>query len=274
MRVATRRLRSAVRTFAPGLPSRLVPELDEELKWLGGCLGGVRDLDVQLSNLARFAGSATRYRTALAPLREHLESERAARRAELLAAVDSTRYWRLLLRLERFAWSASPRRLPGPRRESIARAGGRAVKKAFRRLLERGRQIPEAPGADDLHVLRLRAKRVRYLLEFLRDVSGKPGRRLVKQLVRLQDLLGAHHDAVVAAERVRQYVEGAGKQSGAATRRALGALVGSEQRTAEQRCAEFQDTWRRFARKRTSRDLETLLRELRDADVSPSEVGA
>ena len=79
------------------------------------------------------------------------------------------------------------------------------------------------PRPEDLHALRIRAKRLRYLLEFLQELTGKPGRLLVKRLTELQDLLGSYHDAVVAADFVRTYVESAGAQLPPASMVALGA---------------------------------------------------
>lgn len=266
MRVAVRRLRAAVRAFADGIPAATRSRMTEELRWLGQALGRVRDVDVQLENVRTFAaGAPPGHRGGLQPYVEYLEREREARRAVMLAELDSQRYCRLVLLLEGFAEGPARSRSPGAR-EPVASAGRRALKKAFRRLLKRGAKVQAgAPAPEDLHALRIRAKRVRYLLEFLRDLTGKPGRRLVRQLTRLQDLLGAYHDAVVAAEFVRAFVEGPGKDAGPATLLALGALVGSDLRIAEHSRLDFERTWRRFARRRNLETLETVLATLAEA---------
>jgi|SRR5579862_4532010 len=272
MRVATRRLRAAVRLFKAGLSARIQSHLSHELRWLGETLGGVRDLDVQLAKLTAFTIAAPAgFRPALRRLHEHLGTDRTNRRTEMLARLDSARYWRLLIQLERFAYSSAPQR---PRDtaalEPIGVAGRRAIKKAFRRLLERGEKIHEMPRPEDLHALRIRAKRLRYLLEFLEELTGKPGRRLVKQLTRLQDLLGSYHDAVVAADFVRTYVEGTGTQLAPASMVALGALVASELRLAEQKRADFEATWRRFTRNRTLDANHAVLRRLHRSRSAPA----
>jgi CHAD domain-containing protein len=112
---------------------------------------------------------------------------------------------------------------------------------------------------------------LRYLLEFMQELTGKPGRRLVKQLVQLQDLLGTYHDAIVTVGFVRHYAEGPGAQSGAASLLTLGALVNDALRLAEQNRQRFQRTWRRFTRKRTQRQFRTMLRELRGQDTTPDQ---
>jgi CHAD domain-containing protein len=272
MRVATRRLRAAVRIFAAGMPTRLQSRMTAEMHWLGGLLGGVRDLDVQLAKLDSFSAAAPAgFRPALGCLHDYLDGERTRRRAAMLAGLDTARYFRLLIQLERFAYSRAPRR---PRDaaalEPIPAAGRRAIKQAFRRLMKRGARIEAMPRPEDLHALRIRAKRLRYLLEFLQELTGKAGRRLVKRLTALQDLLGSFHDAVVAAEFVRTYVESAGAQLPPASMVALGALVASELRRAEQTRTDFEHTWRRFTRKRTLDACNAVLRKLQDSQAAPA----
>ena len=54
MRVATRRLRAALRLFEQVVPTD-AEALRAELKWLATSLGAVRDLDVQLESLRHTA---------------------------------------------------------------------------------------------------------------------------------------------------------------------------------------------------------------------------
>lgn len=264
MRVATRRLRAAVRLFAAAMPARSQSALSQELQWLGQLLGQVRDLDVQLAKLDRFITAAPAgFRPPLGYLRAHLDGERTERRSDMLAGLSGARYFRLLIRLERFAFGRTQPR-DAAAREPIAVAGRRAIKQAFRRLRKCGERIEAMPRPEDLHALRIRAKRLRYLLEFLAELTGKPGRRLVRRLTALQDLLGSYHDAVVGADVIRVYVEGAGAPIAPAQMVALGALVASEMRLAEQNRADFESTWQRFARPRTTADCHAVLDKLHD----------
>jgi CHAD domain-containing protein len=273
MRVATRRLRAALHTFAGGMPPRLHARMTEELKWLGRLLGGVRDLDVQLAKLNGFTAAAPAgFRPALRRLHAYVEGERTRRRVAMLAGLDTARYFRLLIQLERFAYSRVAKRpRQGTAQAAIATAGRRAIKRAFRRLTKRGAKIQAVPRPEDLHALRIRAKRLRYLLEFLQELTGKSGRRLIKYLTTLQDLLGSYHDAVVGADAVRTYVESPGPPLPPASMVALGALVASELRLAEQKRADFENTWRRFTRKRTVDACHAVLRRVRSTQSPPPE---
>jgi inorganic triphosphatase YgiF len=269
MRVAVRRLRAVLRLFRATIPARSRDAIEGELSWLGGCLGNVRDLDVQIGRLSG-PGTATaldsQQRAASGTLRQHLRRQRDQRRTEMIAALESRRYFRLLVRLERLTVARRPPQTAT--RPAFARAGLDALRRASKRLLKAGHQIDEVtaePTPEDLHDLRIRAKRLRYLLEFLREITGKPGRRLTRRLIRLQDLLGAHQDAVVAAEFVRRYVDEKGNDVTPEELLALGALIAREQRLAAKARAGFHKAWRRFDRKRTSGDLRASEERLRAA---------
>ena len=60
-RVATRRMRSALRLFRDAVPQSTGACLAGELQWLGGLFGAVRDLDVFLLNLSRFKEQIERF---------------------------------------------------------------------------------------------------------------------------------------------------------------------------------------------------------------------
>jgi len=275
MRVATRRLRALVRAFPEAFPISVRFFFADELRWLTQALGAVRDLDVQLGNLQQFAQAAPpAHRTALDPYRIYLERERAAKRVDMLATLDSPRYCRLLSRLERFADARTGPTSTATAHEPVALVGRRRAQKAFRRLIDRGSEVQAMPAPEDLHALRIRAKRFRYLLEFIRDLTGKAGRRLGKRLVRLQDLLGAHHDAAVAAEFVRAYADGHAAELHPSHLLALGAVVGNDLRAADNACVAFRRTWRRFSGKKTRAEFDRVVRTLKQAAPASAAAGA
>ena len=265
-RVAVRRLRAALRTFAAGIPARLRETLATELRWLGQELGAVRDLDVQIANLTWHAGRLRRDAPqALEAFRDHLETEHVVRRAALVAALDSPRCARLLAALERFATSPPPRNARGDAALPVAAVGRKAIKRTLRKLIRRGSAIGEIPDPADLHALRIRAKRLRYLLEALKPITDAPGRKLTRQLVRLQDVLGRFNDAMVAAAHVRAYRDGSAVGAGDEVGPALGALADTELRRAGVAQSEFARAWARFTGKSTQRQRRMLLRHLKDS---------
>ncbi len=191
-RVATRRARALIRATRPLLGEQLTP-LANDLKWLGGSLGAVRDLDVLLEHLRAETARLGDDRAPGGEIIAVLEEEREAARDALLVDLDSQRYTELL---DSFAASiASIPELEAP--------GGVAPIAAAE--LARLRKAAEALGADpkddDLHEVRIHAKRARYAAELLS--GGKKREAYLDALKRVQDTIGLHQDAVVAEERLR-----------------------------------------------------------------------
>jgi CHAD domain-containing protein/adenylate cyclase class IV len=193
LRVATRRSRALIRATRSTLGDRLEP-LSSELKWLGGALGPVRDLDVLLDRLRREVAALDVDREAGESIVAELEAEREAHRVELLAALDSDRYLRLF---DTFA--AAIDSIP----QELAGTAQSQASSELRRLEKAAAAIPEEPSDDELHALRIHAKRARYTAELAALTGRKRVVRYLEAVVAAQDLIGEHQDAVVAEERVR-----------------------------------------------------------------------
>jgi CHAD domain-containing protein/adenylate cyclase class IV len=193
-RVATRRTRALVRATRPVLGDALAP-LGEELRWLAGLLGPVRDLDVLLDRLGREVPTLGTEERAGRELLLGLEAAREEARQHLLEALESPRY-RALLDAFSTAVASPPRLGQGASGDALAR-------EAFRRLRRDAERLPAEPSDEELHRLRIEAKRARYAAELAALGGGAPARRAVDALKRLQDVVGEHQDTVVAEERLR-----------------------------------------------------------------------
>src|SRR2546425_795562 len=196
MRVGTRRLRSDLRTFRPLLDREWADGLREELRWLGGVLGEVRDLDVMLERLHEGAGELE---GDLRALFESLERDREKARETLLGALRSARYVDLLERLVEA--SRSPILLPAAE-EPCAKALPPLVARSWRKLASAGRALgPESPD-EEFHRVRVLAKRARYGAEAIAPAIGRKrgaeAKKFARRAARLQDLLGELQDSVVA----------------------------------------------------------------------------
>ncbi len=205
MRVATRRLRAALDLFEGLLPDR-AQRLRDELGWLAGELGAVRDLDVQRERLEQWRAELPEDQgDALAELAGVLERERDVARRNLLAGLDSPRYEHIVTEFTSMLRSGPGQGSARLVRAAQARATAvvpalilgrhRSAAKAARRARRTGVQA-------DFHRLRIRCKRLRYALEFVSEIYDGKTRPFVKQVVGLQDCLGLMHDGQVAAERL------------------------------------------------------------------------
>lgn len=197
MLVAARRLRAILRAARPMLAADWAETLRSELAWLGRALGQVRDLDVLLEHLRQeCANLPAPERRTCARWLDAFAQERAERHRTLVQELESERYLDLLARIELTAVSPvvtdAAVRLP-----DIARA-------AFEQL-SRSLRVGNGSWNDDrLHRIRIIGKRARYAAELANAVIGKPAARYLRRLRRLQDLLGEHHDALVAEQRLRE----------------------------------------------------------------------
>src|SRR5438067_11364524 len=186
LRVATRRLRAALRLFAPLLPARFATAAHRDLAWLGRAIGAVGDLDV-LSGLVRkqAARLEPELRRAAGPIGVALHEQRAQALAALGRTLDSKRCRRLLERLAAFADS----RAPVGRGARLGDVAPDLLRPHVRAVVRAGRRLGPDAAPPELHRLRVRVKRLRYALETLRSLGDRATRELLARLERLQDTL-------------------------------------------------------------------------------------
>lgn len=209
MRVASRRLRAAISLFGDVLPIEAT-RLSPELAWIGRMIGGVRDLDVQIVQLDDWAAILPSHDgEPLARLRALLTTDRNDARAELLQALDSPRYDRLVRRC-----AAMLRTRSGARTTSARAAAPALIERRHSAVRKAHRRIGRGDDPDAYHRLRIAGKRFRYALEFFADVYPGETTRVVRRTVELQDLLGAYQDANVAIVRLRDVAAARGAELG------------------------------------------------------------
>ncbi len=240
-RVATRKLRSHLRTFGPLLEPEWSEPLRSELGWLALALGAVRDREVLLERLRERSTSlpASDSRSAAALL-HILELEIESLRKKLYADLDSTRYIDVLEQL--VAAAHSPKFTP----EADAPASAMLPQLAtgpWRRLRSAVRQLPEQPTDPELHRIRILAKRARYAAEAVAPVVGPGATAFAKGAARLQTILGEHQDSVTAQAWLRA-VRVTGRRAFVA-----GQLIALEHIAAQKARKEWMKVWQALDRK-------------------------
>ena len=243
MRVSTRRMRAALRLFRAFLPVRVL-SLNRELRWLASALGEVRDLDVQREQLVEWHSSLdVADRDALEVLARGIGKRRAAARRRLLRVLDSRRYERLVERAIRVL-RQGPGRTPVEGRQPVLAVAPALITRSHKRIVKSGKRIEDTSPDSDLHALRIHCKRMRYALEFHATLYGDAGRRMIRTLVRLQDLLGDHQDACVAIDHLREIVASEGRKLPPRTVFVVGRLAERYARRARDLRAGFSKAFR------------------------------
>lgn len=213
-RVATRRYRSTVRTFATLFDQDRAAALDAELRWYAGVLGGVRDGAVMRERMAAAVADvpvSARLGPVGGDIDQHLVADSARHGADLSRALDGRRYLALLTELD--AWLVDPPFTP-PAQDPAA-AVTALVAKAGRQVAKRLSIALEQEDDDALHPARKAAKRARYAAELAAPVLGaKKSERRVTRYTELQDILGEYQDSVVAAELLLRLGREAGTRPG------------------------------------------------------------
>ncbi|MFD0203193.1 MULTISPECIES: CYTH and CHAD domain-containing protein [Saccharothrix] len=201
MRVATRRMRSALQAFGTIVERDATRELTEELKWLAGVLGEARDLEVLRTRFEDAVGALDQ-ELVLGPVRaqltRHFGPLEAAAHEAAVAALDSDRYFALLDAVDALIADPPFTAVAGQKATKVLPA---LVDKTYRRLAKR------AEGAHDdveLHEARKAAKRLRYAVEVSEPRFGKRAAKYRKKVKAVQELLGEHQDGVVARPVLRE----------------------------------------------------------------------
>jgi CHAD domain-containing protein len=251
MRVATRRMRAALRTFGAGLQAAELEFLRRLLRRTGRALGSCRERDVLLAGIT--------------VLRERLPAELLGDIDALVVELQREREWmhRRLLRwlcseprlnamqhaqdlfLHPLAWSGESAR--------VAQLAPIVVLRQARKLFQLGRGITPDSPPERLHELRIAGKRLRYSAETFRSVF--PGLEdLIGRLVQVQEALGTFRDAEDATTTLTTLL-----QRGGARRAAIGALLGAQAARSQAAIANFHAAWRRLDRKKVRVRLQQAL---------------
>jgi len=204
MRVALRRMRSALGMFRRVLPCPEFEDLRSEAQRIASAFGPARESDVFLSDAKAGPFSSTDrpkgHDLLLAAVEEHRRNAYNGARA-LIDARETTlfvlsvqsliarRTWRSVLS------GAESQQLALPARE-FARA---TLAQLYSRARKRGRDLPDVSD-EERHKLRITLKKLRYATEFFGSLFERRGRvkSFQARIAELQDLLGAHNDMVTA----------------------------------------------------------------------------
>ncbi len=220
MRVATRRMRSALRLFEPYFKQKTVRPFADSLRTLARRLGDVRDLDVLIEDVQKAQGKVGEDgQTALQTIIDHFDAKRQKARAKLVKHLDSDAYRRFIDDFAAFLTQ------PGAGAISVGEGSitPYQVRHAVPALLQdhlgmvraydtvippvsRTDETPALPDIATLHQLRIEFKRLRYALHFFRDVLGASGKAFIEEIKTMQDLLGRLNDTYVAEEHLSDFV--------------------------------------------------------------------
>ena len=243
MRIAQRRLRTALRIFPHWEDDAWKTRVAPDLKWLGTVLGEARDWDVFVDSTLLALAAADADGTRWITIGESADTRRLEAREAVQTAMGSARYAQLAL-----AWLEWLSGLPS--REPPGKTAGTSLRgyaqKRVHKYYERLIRAPKLTTLDERarHKERIQAKYLRYTLEFFESIASQKTRRgSVKTVARMQSVLGDGNDAAVAL-RFLQQVDAPPYQAG------------------------FAHGWCEASKRYTAQEGERLLRKLRKPKIT------
>jgi CHAD domain-containing protein len=235
LRVATRRATAALKLFDDLLPKRRVRRFETQLQQIRRAAGAARDLDVLAPRLANLATEDGGW--AAASLTRRLQALRHAAQGPLLeihrrlTKKSVEREIGKLLR--RVRWQHH--RAQPTFKQSAGKLLAKASKKFFAAAETDGKDLTE------LHVLRIRGKRLRYVIEILSPAFPSTLRdELYPTVVEVQQRLGEINDRAAACDQLRDWLDQTGDQREAAL---LQGLIDKEMAILHEKHADFMLWW-------------------------------
>jgi CHAD domain-containing protein len=245
LRVAARRLRSALATFRKLTDTTSTKDLRAELQWLAGTVGQARDTEViraRLKDIINAEPPELLIGPVAQDIEDHLGTIQQQARAAGLAALDSDRYFRLLDSLDAFL-AAPP--LSAAASKAAVRTVGRLVSAQQKRLKTAVRDLESVTGRGPqdaaLHDVRKSAKRLRYAAEAASPIFGTQATALARAAEEIQEILGDFQDSVVTRETLLTLA--AQSTAGGGAGFSYGRLHALEQQRGNEARARFYEVW-------------------------------
>jgi CHAD domain-containing protein/transposase-like protein len=210
MRVATRRMRAAFDLFEQAFDPKVIRRHLRGLKATGRALGAVRDMDV-------FIEKANHYMDALSPeqrqglevLVEAWQEQRESAREAMLVHLNSPDYAAFKRKFNNFVQTPGKgvrllsTECPVP---PMARDAAPVLIYSRFGAVRAYDQLLESATLEQLHALRIEFKKLRYAVEFFREILGKEAKSVINVLKTMQDHLGDLNDAQVATQLLSDFL--------------------------------------------------------------------
>lgn len=200
LRVALRRLRSALDLMRSVVSLNKLDLMRAEAKWLAGSLSGARDWDVFRQETLRTVADGCPSVAGFDRLGEFADERRATCYDKARLALADRRCQYFVIGLGAWIEARGWRSEVAP--EGLAQLAEPAINFArnilsaqHAKMLKRGRRFKSLP-TEERHRVRLAAKKLRYVADFLLPLCGqrKSARRFSRRLADLQQELGIYND--------------------------------------------------------------------------------
>ena len=196
MRVASRRLRGAMRDFMQYLRQRGLTPVLKRTKTVAAALGEVRDQDVAIIALEKIQKEAP---DAMSAALQQLVDERKERRNDsreklssiLIASEMKAAKTEFMSRIEK---ATAVRKASGGAQPTYSKMAATVILERLKELEKLSESLYQPFEIEALHDMRIGAKRLRYAMELFQQCWGRSLQTFAKNAAKLQTALGELHD--------------------------------------------------------------------------------
>ena len=212
MRVASRRLRSALALFQDTLPRKKFADWDNQVKRITRALGVARDTDVQIAALDECLRilPELRFKSGIERLKLRLQQRRQLLQAKVLKALDD---WEAGAIGEEMSQSLR-QTLVQARLNQVEAVSPLVFQRAYSNISLRLEEflsyescVRRPEQIAELHAMRIAAKRLRYTVEIFAPLYEDELKEPLKAVREAQELLGDIHDCDVWAQYLPEFIE-------------------------------------------------------------------
>lgn len=276
MRVASRRLRTAMALFKDCLPKKQRKTWRKMIRRVTKDLGPARDLDVQIGFVETFqVGHAEEtLQSGLEALLEELRARRAELQPSVLSSMNELRAHPALSEMARAVEDLQQQAGETDGQactEDTGRRAGAKIMRRLRELLEHEPWVLETHAAASHHDMRIAAKRLRYAMELLNPVWAERLDHPIRVVKGFQRVLGKVHDCDVWLELGPEFLRDHPRAE--ELRPGVECLLDNRRAERRKQFRDFVDTWRRCQAERFWEDLYRLIHS-RPLAAIPREAGA
>lgn len=259
-RVAVRRSRSLLDQLPQLLPKRIEQRYSNHFAQLGTLTTPLRDLDVVLLKFESYrALLPKRLQNSLDPLRQLIETKRQQQRQLLIKHLQSAGYRRFIKSWQAYLESPTPANTTlGNAKRPVKELADSRIWRLYQQVLQQGAAITKLSPANDLHALRKRCKKLRYLIDSFQPLyPEKKIQRLIATLKTLQDHLGEFQDLCVHHDLFQTL---AAELPDALEEKALQRLIHALEKQQRQQRKHFHTYFKNFAGKKNQQRFKELFK--------------
>ncbi|HAD07237.1 MAG TPA: hypothetical protein DCE76_08775 [Anaerolineaceae bacterium] len=209
MRVATRRLRSALPIFGPFLAPRRYENWRKRIRAVTRALGAARDADVQIEHLSELVSRLNPpERAGVLRLLLRLRQRRREMQKDVLKALRRLEKDDLVAEItQKLAPFEIYKNQLNLSDTALRKLADEHIEAHLDEFLAFEPYVTQPECVAELHAMRIAGKHLRYTLEFFAPLYEDELKYFIKSLRQCQDLLGAIHDADVWIAYLPQFIE-------------------------------------------------------------------